>query len=89
MFIRTNSGKSTLQCFILCRQYFSSKSVKDGPFNFVNGRKEQPVESTGCIDVLNPATGSVLVKMDGSGIREVDRVVLASKKAYDSWSMVL
>ena len=71
------------------RKYFSTISVKDGPYNFVDGVKTYPIDSIGFTNVLNPATSAFLAKVAVSGATEVDKAVKSSKEAYDSWSLVL
>lgn len=67
---------------------FSRVSVKDGPYNFIDGQKTDSLDSNGFTNVLNPATSKPLAKVAVSGVIEVNKAVKSSKKAYDSWSMV-
>lgn len=68
---------------------FSTVNVKGGPYNFVDGQKTDSMDSNGFTNVLNPATSKRLAKIAVSGVSDVDMAVKSSKKAYDSWSMVL
>lgn len=63
----------------------SLKSV-NGPFNWINNERVQPVDSSGAFKNLEPRSGKVLADVPSSGPKEVDRAVQSSKEAFKSWS---
>ena len=65
----------------------SLKSV-NGPFNWINNERVQPVDSSGVFKNLEPRSGKVLADVPSSGPKEVDRAVQSSKEAFKSWSKV-
>ena len=65
----------------------SLKSV-NGPFNWINNERVQPVDSSGAFKNLEPRSGKVLADVPSSGPKEVDRAVQSSKEAFKSWSKV-
>ncbi len=67
---------------------FSTKAVIDGPYNFIGGQKNPPIDSERFINVFNPATSGLLAKVADSGEREVNRAVSSSNEAFVSWSEV-
>lgn len=67
---------------------FSTKAVIDGPYNFIGGQKNLPIDSERFINVLNPATSVCLAKVAASGEKEIDRAVSSSNEAFVSWSEV-
>ncbi|EFX81983.1 hypothetical protein DAPPUDRAFT_302871 [Daphnia pulex] len=69
-------------------KYFSTLFVKDGPYNFVDGQKTDPIDSIGFTNVVNPATSVVLAKVAVSGANTVNRAVKSCEEAYKSWSLL-
>lgn len=59
-----------------------------GPYNWVDNKRVDPLDSLGTIDNLEPRTGKTLAKVPISGPKEVDRAVTAAKKAFKSWSQL-
>jgi lactaldehyde dehydrogenase/glycolaldehyde dehydrogenase len=53
--------------------------------NFVDGRHRAP-QGTGCIAVLNPATGRVIAEQPDSSAAEVEQAVAAAKSAQLLWA---
>ncbi len=53
--------------------------------NYVGGQWIE-AETTGCLDVENPATGQVLSRAPLSAPEETDRAVAAAKTAFPEWS---
>ena len=64
-----------------------SYSLTSG-FNFVEGIRSNPIDNTGSIDVLNPATRELLCAIPNSGPEEVNRIIKDAKSAHSSWSKV-
>ena len=83
------SVKKSISRFTPFWKYFSTKNAVVGPYNFIDGKKENPTDSVGFVNVLNPATSFLLAKVAASGENEVDRAVCSSKAAFVSWSEVL
>ena len=82
MYLRGNIARTSTTV----RSLFTN--VKEGPFNFVDGRRRQPDDSNRVIDVIEPASGEKICQMRSSGREEVDAAVANSKSAYVSWSKV-
>ena len=59
-----------------------------GPFNWIGGRRQEPVDSVGSYDNIEPRTGKVLATIPSSGPKEVERAVQTAKEAFRSWSKV-
>lgn len=70
----------------LCKRLMSYSL--NGGFNFVEGVRSDPIDNTGSIDVLNPATRGLLCTIPNSGPNEVNRIIKNSKAAHSSWSKV-
>lgn len=69
-------------------RHLSIYHVREGPYNFIDGQENPPVDSNGFTNILNPATNLTLATVPASGPNEVDKAVLSSKDAYESWSQV-
>jgi hypothetical protein len=65
-----------------------STDCRAGPFNWVNGRKVDPVDDIGTFDNVEPRTGKILAKVRSSGPKEVQRAVDAARQAFKHWSKV-
>ena len=63
-----------------------SMSTVAGPFNFLNGKRVDPIQSTRSRLVTNPATGSILCQMPLSNKEDVDHAVSNAVAAFPSWS---
>jgi len=61
-------------------------SWTSGPFNWVNGRRCEPIESPRCSANLEPRSGKLLASVPISGKTEVDRAVAAARAAFPGWS---
>jgi len=57
-----------------------------GPFNFLNGKRVDPIAPTRSRPVTNPATGSILCQMPLSNKEDVDHAVSNAFAAFPSWS---
>ncbi|XP_049864055.1 4-trimethylaminobutyraldehyde dehydrogenase-like isoform X1 [Schistocerca gregaria] len=57
-----------------------------GPFNFVDGKRVEPVDRLCDTTVINPAKGEELCHVPSSGKLEVARAVSAAKEAFKTWS---
>ncbi|XP_046390030.1 4-trimethylaminobutyraldehyde dehydrogenase A-like isoform X2 [Ischnura elegans] len=57
-------------------------------FNFVDGRRCEPTDSTGQIKVTEPATGLPLCSFGSSGERDVADAVASAKAAFAQWSQM-
>ncbi len=64
----------------------STKFLPRGPFNWVSGRRVDPVDSPSAIRNLEPRTGKLLSEVPVSGRKEVDRAVEAAAEAFPGWS---
>jgi len=81
--LQSVSAKSNSQ-LSLCKRLMSY-SLTSG-FNFVEGIRSNPIDNTGSIDVLNPATRELLCAIPNSGPEEVNRIIKDAKSAHSSWS---
>ena len=70
------------------RTMSSSFKCVQGPYNWVNNQRVEPIEASGIIKNLEPRSGKLLAQVPISGTSEVDRVVQTAKKAFKSWSKV-
>ena len=61
-------------------------TTAQGPFNWVNGARSDPVVADGYFDNISPRTGAVLCRVPVSGKEEVDRAVKAARAAFPAWS---
>lgn len=52
---------------------------------YIDGKWVDPV-GKGMIDIINPATEEIIGKVPVGSSEDVDKAVLAAKKAFDSWS---
>lgn len=68
--------------------YLCTYHVREGPYNFIDGQKNYPIDSNSFTNVLNPTTSLTLAEVPASGPNEIDKAVLSSRTAYDSWSQV-
>jgi betaine-aldehyde dehydrogenase len=53
--------------------------------NFIDGEFIDPAEG-GAEDVINPSTGEVIAQAPLSSAEDVDRAVMAARRAFDGWS---
>ena len=53
--------------------------------NFIDGEFVDPADG-GTEDVINPSTGEVIAQAPLSSAEDIDRAVMAARKAFDSWS---
>jgi betaine-aldehyde dehydrogenase len=53
--------------------------------NFIDGEFVDPAEG-GAEDVINPSTGEVIAQAPLSSAEDIDRAVMAARKAFDPWS---
>jgi betaine-aldehyde dehydrogenase len=53
--------------------------------NFIDGEFVDPADG-GAEDVINPSTGEVIAQAPLSSAEDIDRAVMAARKAFDSWS---
>ena len=56
-----------------------------GPFNWINNNRVEPIKAIGAIDNLSPRTGLTIATVPASGPEEVDRAVQAAKDAFLGW----
>ncbi len=61
---------------------------RTGPFNWIDGHRQEPVDAAGAFDNIEPRTGKTLSKVTSSGQKEVDRAVQSAKKAFEGWRKV-
>ena len=66
----------------------SSFRSLQGPFNWINNERVQPVDSPGTFRDLEPRSGKLLAEIPSSGKKDVDIAVQSSKEAFKSWSKV-
>lgn len=59
-----------------------------GPYNWVDGKRCQPVDTIGTFENLEPRTGKLLCSVPSSGPKEVDRAVAAAAQAFKTWSQL-
>ena len=59
-----------------------------GPFNWIDNERVQPVDSPGTFRDLEPRSGKLLAEIPSSGKKDVDIAVQSSKEAFKSWSKV-
>lgn len=64
----------------------SFTEINKKPLNFINGKRNDPIDSYHEIPVKNPATGEIIHKMKCSGQKEVESAVESAKAAFQSWS---
>jgi len=64
----------------------STEAWTKGPYNWVNGRRCDPVDTFGSFDNIEPRTGQLLCNVPSSGAKEVDRAVKAARTAFPAWS---
>ena len=62
--------------------------VRSGPFNWVNGERCNPVDSSKTFNNVEPRTGKVLAAIPASGPQEVNRAVEAASQALVGWKKV-
>ena len=60
----------------------------EGPFNFVDNVRCDPIESQETFEDLEPRSGKKICDVKVSGKEEVDRAVKAAKLAGAGWSKV-
>ena len=60
-----------------------------GPYNWIDNERVQPVDSVGTFKNLEPRSGKLLAEIPSSGPKEVDRAVKSANEAFKSWSQVL
>ena len=65
----------------------SFKSLQ-GPYNWIDNERVQPVDSVGTFKNLEPRSGKLLAEIPSSGPKEVDRAVKSANEAFKSWSQV-
>ncbi len=46
---------------------------RTGPFNWVDGRRCEPIDASANMDNIEPRSGQVLAKIPISGAKEIDR----------------
>ena len=63
-------------------------SALNGPFNFINNQRCDPIDSEGTFENLEPRSGLKLSNVNISGLKEVDRAVKAAKASGVAWSKV-
>ena len=78
------------QCFgfVMSRTMSSLTFNLDGPYNWIDNKRVEPVDAgkVGKIENLEPRSGKLLASVPNSGKDEVDRAVQSAKKAFASWS---
>ena len=67
----------------------SSFRSLQGPYNWIDNERVQPVDSVGTFKNLEPRSGKLLAEIPSSGSKEVDRAVKSANEAFKSWSQVL
>ncbi|XP_049811338.1 4-trimethylaminobutyraldehyde dehydrogenase A-like isoform X2 [Schistocerca nitens] len=85
VFIGRKHPLSTYNCELVkfpIRRFTSAT----GPFNFVDGKRVEPVDRLCDTIVINPAKGEELCHVPSSGKLEVSRAVSAAKEAFKTWS---
>ena len=63
-------------------------SALQGPFNFVDNQRCDPIDPEGTYENLEPRSGRRISDVKISGPKEVDRAVKAAKAAGVGWSQV-
>ena len=58
----------------------------EGPFNWINNKRDEPGEYKGDIENLEPRTGNFLANVEISGPNSVNAAVKAAKDAFPAWS---
>ena len=66
----------------------NSNSALQGPFNFVDNQRCDPIDPEGTYENLEPRSGRKISDVKISGEKEVDRAVKAAKAAGAGWSQV-
>ncbi|XP_042211175.1 4-trimethylaminobutyraldehyde dehydrogenase-like isoform X2 [Homarus americanus] len=74
---------SGLSCRVFCRGITLTVT---GPWNYVAGKRCDPIDSLGFMKVTEPATGQVMCEVPISGPTEVDRAVASAKNVFSTWS---
>jgi hypothetical protein len=67
----------------------SSRFTVQGPYNWINNARVEPIDKLGNIQDLEPRSGKLLANVTSSGKEEVNRAVQAAKIAFKSWSQVI
>lgn len=65
-----------------------STNCREGPYNWVSGKRCQPVDQLRVFENVEPRTGKALCHVPVSGAKEVDRAILAAQGAFKGWSQV-
>ncbi|KAG8223695.1 hypothetical protein J437_LFUL004060 [Ladona fulva] len=59
-----------------------------GPFNYVGGKRIEPVDFVRHLKVTEPRTGEVLCTLPASGERDVSDAIACAKAAFTLWSRI-
>ena len=87
-FIHPSIYRSLIGSQVIMARPFSS-DPKNGPFNFINNQRVNPIDSAGTFDNLEPRSGKLLAPIPISGAKEIDRAVNAASSAFKIWSQVI
>ena len=64
----------------------SSSTWTRGPFNWLAGRRVEPMDSPGAFTNWEPRSGQELCWVAASGPQDVDRAVAAARAAFPAWA---
>ena len=64
----------------------SSSTWTRGPFNWLAGRRVEPMDSPGAFTNREPRSGQELCRVAASGPQDVDRAVAAARAAFPAWA---
>ncbi|XP_076036755.1 4-trimethylaminobutyraldehyde dehydrogenase A-like [Oratosquilla oratoria] len=73
---------------LFARTMSSFTRTVSGPWNFVNGKRCNPLHPDGVMKVTEPATGKLLCEVPKSSKEDVSSAVLEAKKALGGWSQL-
>ncbi|XP_013411803.1 aldehyde dehydrogenase family 9 member A1-A [Lingula anatina] len=73
---------------VLLRRWTHNIPAIDQPLNFINGERVEAAntDKTQEFELVEPATGKVLRKVQSAGKGDVNRAVAAAREAFDVWS---